>query len=168
MSKCSQPIRLQDSLKYTSSKKKRGIKLIFCILHVDIASKFSISLYYYIWCSSPGMPKVPEITVLQYPCRTLRKGQRINLSFCMKISIKVFYKLIPSSLVVIARNYGQYIQNNKFELSLQIFKKEVRYKLDFFFTQISIKISYRLILSILMGMVTHVQSIQNIKFAKSL
>ena len=50
----------------------------------------------------------------------------------MKINIKVFYKLIPSFLVVIARQYAQCIQNNKFALSLHYFNKEIRYKADFF------------------------------------
>ena len=35
-------------------------------LHVDIASKFPTSLYYYLWLALPGIPKVPEITSLQY------------------------------------------------------------------------------------------------------
>ena len=101
-------------------------------LHTDIALKFPISSYYYLWYPSPGMPKVPEITILQYLCRISRKRRGINLNFCMKINIKILCKLIPSSLVVIARNYVQCIQNKKFELSLQNFKKEVRYKVDFF------------------------------------
>ena len=101
-------------------------------LHVDIVSKFPTSWYYYLWHALPAMLKVPEITSLQYLCRNSRKRPEINLIFCMKINIKVFYKLLLSSLVVIARHYAQSIRNNKFALPSQYFKKEVRYKADFF------------------------------------
>ena len=101
-------------------------------LHVEIASKFPTSSYYCLWYELPRMPKVPEITSLQYLCRIPRKRPEINLMFCMKINIKVFYKLICSSSVVIARPFAQCIQSNRSALSLQYFKKEVRYKVDFF------------------------------------
>ena len=48
----------------------------------------------------------------------------------MQISINVFYKLISSFLVAIAR-HGQSTQNDKFEISLQYFKKEGRNEFDF-------------------------------------
>ena len=50
--------------------------------------------------------------------------------FCMKINIKVFYKLVVSSLLVIER-YDQSTQNSKFVISLQYLKKEEKDKVNF-------------------------------------
>ena len=52
------------------------------------------------------------------------------MNFCMKINIKVFYKLIPSFFVAIAR-HAQSTQNNKFTISLQYLKEEGRVEVDF-------------------------------------
>ena len=52
------------------------------------------------------------------------------MNFCMKINIKVFYKLIPSFFVAIAR-HAQSTQNNKFTISLQCLKEEGRVEVDF-------------------------------------
>ena len=52
------------------------------------------------------------------------------MNFCMKINIKVFYKLIPSFFVAIAR-HAQNTQNNKFTISLQYLKEEGRVEVDF-------------------------------------
>ena len=49
------------------------------------------------------------------------------LIFCMKINIKVFYKLILSFLVAIT----WYVQSNKFAISLQYLKKGVKDEVDF-------------------------------------
>ena len=49
--------------------------------------------------------------------------------FCIKISLKVFYKLIPFFLVAIA-SHAKSTQNNKFVLYLQ-YLKERRSKVDF-------------------------------------
>ena len=56
--------------------------------------------------------------------------------------------------------HAQIAQNNKFAVSLQYLMKEVSYEL-IFCMQIDIKVSYRLILWFLMGMVKHSQSSQN-------
>ena len=50
--------------------------------------------------------------------------------FCMKINIKVFYKLIVLFLLVIAR-HDQSTQNNNFVILLQYLKKEGRDEVDF-------------------------------------
>ena len=71
------------------------------------------------------MPKVPKITSLPYLCNISRKGSKINDFFCMKINIKVFYKLVVLFLLVIAR-HAQSTQNYKFVISLQYLKKEGR------------------------------------------
>ena len=70
-------------------------------------------------------------------------------------------------------------QGNKFAISLQYLKKELRYEVDFLhagkyqsslqidFNTLSIKVSYKVILSLLMGMIKHSQntltSLQNLK-----
>ena len=41
--------------------------------------------------------------------------------FCIKINIKIFYKLVPSFLVVIGK-HTQITQNSKFAISLQYLK----------------------------------------------
>ena len=55
-----------------------------------------------------------------------------------------------------------------FVTSLQYLKKEGRDEVGFFFMQINIKLSCKLVLSILLGMATYGRSIQNNRFAKSL
>ena len=52
--------------------------------------------------------------------------------FCMKISIKVFYKLLVSLLLVIAKN-AQNTQKSKLVISLQYLKKEGRDEVDFLY-----------------------------------
>ena len=52
--------------------------------------------------------------------------------FCMKINIKVFYKLVLSVLLVIAR-HAQVTQNHKFVISLQYLRKEGRGEVDFLY-----------------------------------
>ena len=69
--------------------------------------------------------------------------------FCMKI-IKVFYKLVVSFLLVIA-SQAQSIQDSKFVISLQYLKKKELMKL-IFCMQINIKLSYKLIPLMLVGL----------------
>ena len=79
------------------------------------------------------MPKVPKITSLQYLCNISRKRRGINIIFCMKIHIKVFYKRVVSFLLVLARHV-QSTQNSKFVISLQYLekkKKKGRDEVDF-------------------------------------
>ena len=75
--------------------------------------------------------------------------------------------------------HSQSSQNSKFAMSLQYLKKEVRDEVDFLhadkhqsflqvdFNTLGIKVSYKVILSLLMGMIKHSQSIQSDKFAIS-
>ena len=83
-----------------------------------------------------------------------KKRWGINM-FCIKINIKVFNKLTVLFSMVIAR-YAQSTQNSMFIIILQYFKKEWRDEV-YFFIQINIKPSYRLILLILVGMARHAQ-----------
>ena len=63
------------------------------------------------------------------------------MTFCMKINIKVFYKLVVLFLLVTAR-HAQNSQTSKFVISLQYLKKE---GMKFFCMQINIKLSFKLI-----------------------
>ena len=49
--------------------------------------------------------------------------------FCMKISIKVFYKIVVSFLLIIAR-HAQSTQNSKFVISVEYLKKKRRDEVD--------------------------------------
>ena len=76
--------------------------------------------------------------------------------------------------------YIQSFQNNKFGMSLQYLKKEVRDEVEFLhagkhqsslqvdFNILGIKVSCKVILLLLMGMIQHSQSAQSNKFALSL
>ena len=116
------------------------------------------------------MPKVPEITSLQYLCNISRKRRGINIIFCMKIHVKVFYKRVVSFLLVLARHV-QSTQNSKFAISLQYLEKKKKRKGGMkliFCLQINMKLSYKLITLILVDMVRPSRIIQNNKFAKTL
>ena len=107
------------------------------------------------------MPKVPKVTSLQ---NLGKKGVRDNLFFCMKISIKVSWKQIPSFFVAIAK-HAQSTQNKFLQYLRNISRNKGGMKL-IFCMQIN-KPFYKLILSILMSMTSHTQSTQNNKLAKS-
>ena len=76
--------------------------------------------------------------------------------------------------------HSQSSQNSKFAMSLQYLKKEVRDEVDFLdadkhqsflqvdFNTLGITVSYKVILSLWMGMINHSQSTQSNKFAISL
>ena len=122
------------------------------------------------------MPKLPKITSLLFLCNILRKKWEIKLIFCMQIRMKVSYKLILWFLMGMVK-HSQSSQNSKFAMSLQYLKKEVRDEVDFLhadkhqsflqvdFNTLGIKVSYKVILSLLMGMIKHSQSTQSNKFA---
>ena len=75
--------------------------------------------------------------------------------------------------------HSQNSQNSKFAMSLPYLKKEVRDEVGFLhvnkhqsflkvdFNTLGIKVSYKLILSLLIGMIKHSQSSQRNKFAIS-
>ena len=66
---------------------------------------------------------------LQHLSNMSRKRQGISLIFCIKINMKVFYKLILSLLVTIDK-HAQSTQNNNFVKSLHYLKKERKDELD--------------------------------------
>ena len=68
-----------------------------------------------------------------YHCNISRKvwgGGVAKLNFCMQIRMKVFYKLVVSLWVCLAR-HAQGTQNNKFTISCNISRKTSRMKLIF-------------------------------------
>ena len=81
------------------------------------------------WFSSYG-PKCSQPKRLQdsLKCNILRKKCGIKLTFCEQINIKFFCKLILSFLEGVARHAQS---NNKFAISQQYFKKEVKDNVDF-------------------------------------
>ena len=74
-SKCFWPIRLQGSLKWNISRKKRGFNLIFCI-HINIKVSYKLKLW-----MSPCMAKVPQVTNSKYVSNISKKSWEINLIF---------------------------------------------------------------------------------------
>ena len=125
---------------------------------------------------------------LQYIKKEVRKGVHFQLadehqSFLQvdfnTLGIKDAYKVILSLLLGMIK-HSQSTQSNKFAISLQYLKKEVRKGVHFQlanehqsflqvdFNTLGIKDAYKVILSLLLGMIKHSQSTQNNKFAISL
>ena len=106
----------------------------------------------------PKYPKNEVCISLQY----LQKSMGVKLNFCLQINTNVFYKLIVSLWLCLAR-HAQITQNNKFAISLQYCKKELSDEVDFLHTD-----KHESLLQIdgiiLMGMVKHFQISQNSKF----
>ena len=87
---------------------------------------------------------------------------------------------IDTIILIKMVKYSRSSQNSKFALSLKYLKGEVRDEVDFLdadkhqsFLQVNcntldIKVFYKVILSLLMGMICHSQSTQSDKFAISL
>ena len=102
-----------------------------------------------------------------------------KLIFYSQINMKACYKLILWFWWGMVK-HSQSSQKSKFVMSLQYLKKEVRDEVDFLhadkhqsflqvdFNTLSIKVFYKVILSLLMGMIKHSQSTQSNKFAISL
>ena len=116
------------------------------------------------------MPNLHKITSLLFLCNIFRKKWVIKLIFLqMQISMKVSYKLILWFLMQLVK-HSQSSQNSKFPMPLQYIKKEVRNEvyflladknqslLQFDFNTLGIKVSCKVILSLLKGMIKHSQS----------
>ena len=111
-SKCCQPIKLQDFLKFNISKKKWMMKFIFGLqINIEVFYR----LYYHFGFVQLGMPKVPKMRSLDIFAITPEK--RCEVVFCMQMNAKVFYMLIVSLWVFLA-SHSQSTQNNKFTISL--------------------------------------------------
>ena len=87
---------------------------------------------------------------------------------------------IDTMILIGIANHTQSSQNSKFAMSLQYLKKEVRDEVDFLhadkhesflqvdFNTLDITVSWKIMLSLLTGIIKHSQSTQSNKFAISL
>ena len=104
------------------------------------------------------------MTSLLFLCNILRKKWDSELIFCMQTSIKASYKLILWFLMGLA-NHSQISQNSTLAMSLQYLKKKIRDEVEFWhedkhqsflqvdFKTLGIRASYKIILSLLTGMI---------------
>ena len=63
-------------------------------------------------------------------CNISRKTCAVKFRFCLQTNTKVFYKLIVS-LWVCRASHAQNTQNNKFAISLQYLKENMKDKVEF-------------------------------------
>ena len=77
------------------------------------------------------MPKVPKIRSLHISAISPEKHEGGEVDFfCLQINTTVFHNLIVSLKVCVAR-HAQSTQNNKFAISLQYLKENVKVEVDF-------------------------------------
>ena len=125
--KCCQPIKLQDSLKYSISRKKGIMKFVFGMqINIEVFYKLVLSF----WVCIARLARSIQNKKLQYLCNIFIKTWAMELLFCLQINTKVFFKLIVSLYVCKAR-HGQNTQNSKFAISFQYLKEHVKDKADF-------------------------------------
>ena len=86
------------------------------------------------------MPKVLKIKSSHIFAITPGKHGGMKLIVCLQRNTKVSYKKIVSLLVDIAK-HAQSTQNNKFAISLQYLKENVKDEVDFFACRLTPKIS---------------------------
>ena len=65
-----------------------------------------------------------------YVSNISRNALGVKLIFCLQINAKVFYKLIVSLYVCVAR-HAQNTQNNNFKISLQYIEESMKDEVDF-------------------------------------
>ena len=65
-----------------------------------------------------------------YVSNISRNALGVKLIFCLQINAKVFYKLIVSLYVCVAR-HAQSTQNNNFKISLQYIEESMKDEVDF-------------------------------------
>ena len=100
------------------------------------------------------------------PSDIWQKKTMTKCIFDMQINSEVFYKLIPSFWVCVAR-HAQSTKNKKFLYLCSISRKIWGMKLSFYL-QVNTKVSCRLIVSLWVCIAKHAQSTQNNNFAISL
>ena len=94
-------------------------------INIEIFYKLILSLFVSVTRHAQTTPKK-----FVYLCNISIKAWGIELIFYLQINIKVFYKIIVSLWVIIAR-HAQSTQNNRFTISLQYVKKNVKNEVDF-------------------------------------
>ena len=120
-------IKLQDSLKCSIPKKKWMINCSFVMqINLKVFYKFVPSY----WVCMPGMPKLPKMRSLHIIAISLGKHGEWSWFFLPVDSMKAFYKLIGSLWVCLAR-YDKSTQSNKFVISLQYLKGNLKDEVGF-------------------------------------
>ena len=77
------------------------------------------------------MPKVLKVRRLHiFAISSEKRGGGIKPIFCLQINRNIFYKLKVSLWVCVAK-HAQSTQNNKFAISLQYLKENVKDEVDF-------------------------------------
>ena len=129
--KCCQPVKLHDSWKCNILRKKWMMKFIFCMqINIEVFYKLIISILV-------GVIRHNQSTQNNFTClcnismHAYFQAWRMRLIFCLQINAKVYYKMIVSLWVFVARHV-QSTENNKFKISLQYLKENVKDELDFF------------------------------------
>ena len=115
-----QPIKLHDSLKCNISWKKWMMNFIFG-MQIKIEVHHSGCVY-------PGMSKVPKMSLHIFAISPEKHG-RWGWCFLSVDKHKQFLQVESITMVVLARHV-QSIQN-KFTMSLQYLKENVKYEVDF-------------------------------------
>ena len=140
--KCSFPIKLQDSLNCNITRKKRWMKLVFCLqINIEVFYKLIHSFWVYIARHAQSTQNYKFAISLQY----LKEKVKMKLIFILQINIKVFFQIDDIILGVCVASHAQITQNCNFAFFCNIFRKKWLMKL-IFCIQISIKTSYKLIL----------------------
>ena len=119
------------------------------------------------------MPKLPKITCFLFICNIyLKKEASDEVDFRHADNHESLLPIDTTILMGMVK-HSQSSQNSKFAMSLQYLKKEVRDEVDFLhadkhqsflqvdFNTLGIKVSYKVILLLLMGIIKHSQSTQS-------
>ena len=99
------------------------------VFGMQINIKVFYKLILSVWICVPRYSQSTQ-NKFAYPCNIFRKMREMNLIFCLQINTKLFYKLIVSLRVCVVRHV-QITQNNKFVISLQYFKENVKDEVEF-------------------------------------
>ena len=93
------PIKLQDSLKFNTVRRKWIVKFVFSMqIDIKVFSKVILSF----WVS---VTRHTQSTQNKFPylCNVSIKAWGMNLSFCLQINTKVIYKMVVSLSVCVVR-----------------------------------------------------------------
>ena len=115
-----QPIKLQDSLKYNISRKKWMMKCIF-----GLSIKIEVKLILSFWVCIARHPQSTQNKKFAYLCRIFRKTWGRKLIFYLHINITL------ASLCVFGTRYAESTQNDKFPISMQYPKENLKCEVYF-------------------------------------
>ena len=95
--KCCQPIKLQDSLKCNTLRKKWMMEFIFFMqINIEVFYKFILIF----WVSVSRHAQITQ-NKFSYLCNISIKAWGMKLIFCLQINTKYFYKMIISIWVCV-------------------------------------------------------------------